>query len=91
MGTNKFVAGSLAFSFAAPFMVPLLAHPTEPPPEAPNKVVLFALQHLAVASSISAPGNIVLDTMLGRQISVTPPVDQHSRPAFIAPGTKIST
>jgi hypothetical protein len=84
MNANKFVAGGLAVTFTAPFIGPVLAHPTAPPPEAPNRVVLYALQQLAVGSSITA-ANITLDTMLGREISVAPRVDQHPRPAFIAP------
>jgi hypothetical protein len=85
MNANKFVAGGLAVAFTAPFIGPVLAHPTAPPPEAPNKVVLYALQNLAMASSSIAAANIVLDTTLGREISVVPRADQHPRPAFIAP------
>jgi hypothetical protein len=36
-----------------------------------NKVVLFAPQGLAVATSTN-PGSVVLDTILGREISVAP-------------------
>jgi hypothetical protein len=84
MNTNKFIAGGLALSFTAPFIGSVLAHPTAPPPDAPNRVVLYALQQLAVGSSISTV-NIAYDTVLGREISVAPRVDQPPRPAFIAP------
>jgi hypothetical protein len=55
-----------------------------PLPEAPKKVAFMALQ--TIASTSSAIGAMsVLDAILGREISVARPVDEHPRPAFIAP------
>ncbi len=87
MNGKKLVAGAVACSFAAPFLTSAIAHPDRAPPQAPNKVVLFALQNWAVSASTGAdPGAVfALDTMLGREIGILPPVDRQPRPAFIAP------
>jgi hypothetical protein len=82
MDRNKVIAGSLAFTLAAPYLVPALTNPNDPLPEAPKKVAFMALQITAFTSTISAMS--VLDTTLGREISVARPVDEHPRPAFIA-------
>jgi hypothetical protein len=84
MDRNKVIAGSLAFALAAPYLVRSLTNPNGPLPEAPKKVAFMALQTIASTSSaISAMS--VLDAILGREISVARPVDEHPRPAFIAP------
>jgi hypothetical protein len=89
MNGKKLVAGAVACSFAAPFLTSALAHPDRAPPDAPNKLVLFALQNWAVSTSTgSDPGaTFTLDTMLGRKINILPPVDRHPRPVFIGPWT----
>jgi hypothetical protein len=84
MNKNQLIAGGLALTLTAPFIGSVLAHPTAPPQEPPSRVALYASQQIAIGSSISA-GSIAYDTVLGREISVAPRVDQKPRPAFIAP------
>jgi hypothetical protein len=87
MNAKKLVAGAVACSFAAPYLTSALLRPDQAPPEAPNKVALFALQNWAISASTgSSPGAMIaIDTMLGREISVVAPVERNPRLAFIAP------
>jgi hypothetical protein len=78
MDSRKVIAVPLAFALAGPYLGAALTNPSGPLPEAPKKVAFMALQ----APSSTA----VLDTVLGREISIARAVDEHPRPAFIAPG-----
>jgi len=89
--TVKLIAGMVSFAVSAPYLTAVFNKPGEKPPQSP-KVVLMALQSVAVSTSISpTPDMVALDTMLGREISVAPRIDQHPRPAFISPSKVTST
>jgi hypothetical protein len=68
MDSKKVVIASLAGIVAAPYLVAALTHPTDALPESPK----VALQAITSTSS-----TVVLDPMLGREISVAPAVDKH--------------
>jgi hypothetical protein len=93
MNGKKLVVGAVACSFVAPFLTSALAHPDRAPPEAPNKVVLFALQNWAVSASTGSDLGAVfaLDTMLGREINILAPIDRQPRPAFIGPWVAVQS
>jgi hypothetical protein len=89
MDKNRTIARSLALVVALPYLVPALTN--KPTPDAPKRVTFIALQNLAVSTSTATIDTLVLDTMLGREISVAAAFDEHPRPAFIAPKLTSST
>jgi hypothetical protein len=75
MDSKKVIVVSLAGVVAAPYLAAALTDPSGPLPEAP-KVALQAI--------ISTSSSVVLDTVMGREISMAPAVEHH-RPVFIPP------
>jgi hypothetical protein len=84
MKKTKFLVTTVSAVLAAPFAFVVVTHPTAPPPDAPSKLPLLAAQSLSTGS-VGLSNGMIFDTVRGHGISVAPRVDQHPRPAFIAP------